>query len=254
MRTRAGFTLIELLVVIAIIAILAAILFPVFAKARGKARQTSCLSNMRQIGTAAIAYTQDHDERSMYDWYVWFSPAPEPHTWMEMLHPYAKNAQIHHCPSAPDDPASYGLGSDVLVTSTYCYPSWLHYDYRAWYGGGNMFAGYPQYRTQPDYDKKRGLVQAEYPAEASWLVEGYTASTASTGFVFGQAHTTGFGAPATTDPYFDTIYRHSEGQNVTYCDGHAKWLRYNAYHFNNTARTGGTYAGYPQNAHMRVGP
>jgi len=60
--TRRGFTLIELLVVIAIIAILAAILFPVFAKAREKARQSSCLSNLRQLATATLSYTQDYDE------------------------------------------------------------------------------------------------------------------------------------------------------------------------------------------------
>ena len=67
MRKRAGFTLIELLVVIAIIAILAAILFPVFAQAREKARMTACLSNMKQIGTSLMMYVQDYDETYTVD-------------------------------------------------------------------------------------------------------------------------------------------------------------------------------------------
>src|SRR5918997_594162 len=68
-RKTGGFTLIELLVVIAIIAILAAILFPVFAQAREKARQTSCLSNLKQIGTASMMYVQDYDEAMFPAWY-----------------------------------------------------------------------------------------------------------------------------------------------------------------------------------------
>jgi prepilin-type N-terminal cleavage/methylation domain-containing protein len=68
-RPRTGFTLIELLVVIAIIAILAAILFPVFAQAREKARQSGCLSNLKQIGTALMMYTQDYDEAFPCTWY-----------------------------------------------------------------------------------------------------------------------------------------------------------------------------------------
>src|SRR5690348_3717227 len=94
---RRGFTLIELLVVIAIIAILAAILFPVFAQAREKARQTGCLSNLRQIGTAAQMYAQDDDERL---------PGTElgegdgEYHWLEMLAPYTKNRGLFTCPSA----------------------------------------------------------------------------------------------------------------------------------------------------------
>ena len=71
-RNRNAFTLIELLVVIAIIAILAAILFPVFAKAREKARQTSCASNLKQIGLAVMQYAQDNDENLAAAW--WGSP------------------------------------------------------------------------------------------------------------------------------------------------------------------------------------
>ncbi len=92
-----GFTLIELLVVIAIIAILAAILFPVFARAREKARQSSCLSNLKQIGLAAMMYAQDYDERTVH---AFIGQAGEGYdTWYECIEPYTKNEQIYTCPS-----------------------------------------------------------------------------------------------------------------------------------------------------------
>jgi prepilin-type N-terminal cleavage/methylation domain-containing protein/prepilin-type processing-associated H-X9-DG protein len=87
---RRAFTLIELLVVIAIIAILAAILFPVFAQARDKARQAACISNAKQIGTAAMMYTQDYDETYPSSHWGYFFVA---------VQPYAKNKQIWECPS-----------------------------------------------------------------------------------------------------------------------------------------------------------
>jgi prepilin-type N-terminal cleavage/methylation domain-containing protein/prepilin-type processing-associated H-X9-DG protein len=102
-----AFTLIELLVVIAIIAILAAILFPVFAQAREKARQASCLSNTRQISTAIAMYAQDYDETLIWNPYPGNGSAgscgaghvqPRIH-WTEMIYPYVKNYGIFSCPS-----------------------------------------------------------------------------------------------------------------------------------------------------------
>lgn len=103
MRTRRknGFTLIELLVVIAIIAILAAILFPVFAQAREKARQSGCLSNLKQLSTAAIMYAQDYDETLPNA--QWIGPAAFPPNWYfgessrDLLETYTKNQGIFTC-------------------------------------------------------------------------------------------------------------------------------------------------------------
>jgi len=105
MRKR-GFTLIELLVVIAIIAILAAILFPVFAQARDKARQTQCLSNTKQIGLAALQYSTDHDGQlppsRVSDATDSGGSRREP--WSVLLFPYIKNLGVFKCPSDPSRP------------------------------------------------------------------------------------------------------------------------------------------------------
>jgi len=109
---RKGFTLIELLVVIAIIAILAAILFPVFAQAREKARQTGCLSNVKQIGLGIQMYVQDFNEYIPRNAFAdpprvqegdHFVNCSSPR-WMDVMQPYVKNTQIHNCPSDPFAP------------------------------------------------------------------------------------------------------------------------------------------------------
>ncbi|MEO6908674.1 MAG: DUF1559 domain-containing protein, partial [Abditibacteriaceae bacterium] len=97
---RKGFTLIELLVVIAIIAILAAILFPVFARARENARRASCMSNLKQIGLGVMMYVQDYDERYPFDKTV--TPTA---SWYALVAPYtinySKSGQLFRCPSSP---------------------------------------------------------------------------------------------------------------------------------------------------------
>jgi prepilin-type N-terminal cleavage/methylation domain-containing protein/prepilin-type processing-associated H-X9-DG protein len=103
---KRGFTLIELLVVIAIIAILAAILFPVFARAREKARQTSCLSNVKQLMLGVHMYAQDYDE--VLPGYRYHNNAPERLYWYDVLQPYVKNEQILRCPSEADQMPGYG--------------------------------------------------------------------------------------------------------------------------------------------------
>jgi len=119
MRSKAGFTLIELLVVIAIIAILAAILFPVFARAREKARQSSCLNNQKQWALAWQMYVQDYDENippySLYDGSSWGT------RWYDLLLPYIKNTQIRTCPSDSTAWISYGYNGYNLVN-----PQWTH--------------------------------------------------------------------------------------------------------------------------------
>ena len=116
MARRAGFTLIELLVVIAIIAILAAILFPVFAKAREKARQSSCLSNEKQMDLAILQYAQDYDERMMPRYYTGYN-------WDQQIAPYIKNTQIFQCPSTKQYSYGYAQFLNYGSLGTYQSPS-----------------------------------------------------------------------------------------------------------------------------------
>jgi len=144
--TRKGFTLIELLVVIAIIAILAAILFPVFARAREKARQSSCLSNVKQLTLAEMMYAQDYDE--------FVVPYTLPgQTWMTLLGPYIKNLQVHQCPSS-----AFAYSYGVVFPAFSADAGW----------GG---ASYPA--------KSQHLANVAYPAEAIMLMESQNQSGAT---------------------------------------------------------------------------
>ena len=117
MRARRGFTFIELLVVIAIIAILAAILFPVFARAREKARQANCASNLKQIGLATQMYIQDYDET--FPGHTSFAGDPN-YDWPIAIVPYVKNAALFRCPSANPPPTHMYISVEPLCYGYNC--------------------------------------------------------------------------------------------------------------------------------------
>ncbi|MBC7288429.1 MAG: prepilin-type N-terminal cleavage/methylation domain-containing protein [Armatimonadetes bacterium] len=221
---RRGFTLIELLVVVAIIAILAAILFPVFARAREKAAQTSCLSNLKQIGLAVMMYAQDYDERLLFAYIVtpvqvrnryvrWYYPNDPSRTenrlyWSDLIQPYAKNEQLCICPSNPMDWTGY---------------SWnIHVGY-----AGALFTlpGYEN-RTGPEYTGYP-LAQIKFPAETLVLVDhsriGRVNSQYSSPWYYNFI---GWPGSVYDQPACWLPGTHNDGQNVILADGHAKWYRY----------------------------
>jgi prepilin-type N-terminal cleavage/methylation domain-containing protein/prepilin-type processing-associated H-X9-DG protein len=200
---KRGFTLIELLVVIAIIAILAAILFPVFAKAREKARQSSCLSNVRQLTTAILSYAQDNDELFPYgaasntanDWTLFGSLAKPTAALHSPLEPYVKSNQVGFCPS--QDPSGTG------------------YSWNSASGGTHM--PYNIGRWPPYMSGDRSLADMKYPAQVLMFGDG----------VNGGALCCPVTWPSETygNQYVNTISGvHNLGANYGFGDGHAKWL------------------------------
>jgi len=151
-RPRRGFTLIELLVVIAIIALLAAILFPVFERARENARRSSCQSNLKQIGLGILQYTQDYDESFPYGAYG------NGAGWAGPIFPYVKSVQVYSCPSD---------------TRSVLYPSNLSYVYN-----GNLASVYAQYGGVPK--KQVFLSNLTSTSKTVMLFEATVGSTTTT--------------------------------------------------------------------------
>lgn len=220
-RLKNAFTLIELLVVIAIIAILAAILFPVFAQAREKARNISCISNLRQLGTAFQMYLQDFDEKVMsrYDACPQTGPVnADQKLWTASLQPYVKNKQIMICPSASN--------------TNYC-DAWKDWNGKdALNNRGRLSIGYNQTINGFYYNIGDGCGQQILPALASIVAPTKNVMFADSvpGDVSGGYRGYLFGNTASNVPYIGTPAgslgsRHSEGTSMTFFDGHAKWAK-----------------------------
>ncbi|MFQ3610349.1 MAG: prepilin-type N-terminal cleavage/methylation domain-containing protein [Fimbriimonadales bacterium] len=214
---KQGFTLIELLVVIAIIAILAAILFPVFAQAREKARQTACLNNTKQIGLAFQMYTQDYDEHTPQNrvpissrtingarWAcynnTWGQPqgAPAFFHWHDLFQPYMKSTEVLVCPANPN--RAYG---DPNVLRNEYYPP----------GDRRGAAGYAvnvaMVISPSTWWNGRSLASVPRPAQTvTYFETWWTCPDLGWWSLYGA-----------------DLWRHNGGMNVIYADHHAKWVK-----------------------------
>jgi prepilin-type N-terminal cleavage/methylation domain-containing protein/prepilin-type processing-associated H-X9-DG protein len=189
-RARRGFTLIELLVVIAIIAILAAILFPVFARARENARRASCQSNLKQIALGVKQYTQDYDEKLPLEYAELtgngvFNGATADEGWTDLLQPYLKSIQIFQCPSETQAP-----GADDGAAYT---------DY--WYNQNLSNKS----EAAIEYSSLCILNGDGIGANGSYVLSGGNAAD-------GLA-------------VLEGAQRHLDGANYSFVDGHVKWLK-----------------------------
>lgn len=230
--TRKGFTLIELLVVVAIISLLAAILFPVFARARENARRASCLSNLKQVGLGFMMYVQDYDGRfplaayhplgvgsnsptvkqtdaSMPGAYFTIrqNAWPTGHfiTWMDMIYPYTKNVQVFECPSytapAPNPSIIWpSYGYNITISNWYYYSQY--------FTGSVKNEDIPL--TQSAINRPAEVMLAmDFQDAYSWI--------ASPWGWYGAANA----SPQTNRGY--VVTPHLEGFSAVYVDGHAKW-------------------------------
>jgi prepilin-type processing-associated H-X9-DG protein len=244
-------------VVIAIIAILAAILFPVFAQAREKARAITCISNMKELGLATLMYTQDYDEHTPFGewsngtgWQGWYSG------WAGLIYPYVKSAGVYVC---PDDPNPYDLysyamnnnfeepdngGSDGQSIASWAAPASTIMYFEQSYNYEDPAVVATQGWGEAPGDMASGFDSESASGNGGGVINGMSSNPANPGnkangySAYGETYATGFfpgwNAKNTvasgnwgggTPPQFDGTARHSAGSNYAFCDGHAKWLQ-----------------------------
>lgn len=231
-----GFTLIELLVVIAIIAILAAILFPVFAQAREKARAISCISNEKQLGLALIQYSEDYDEYIANAWYNDYANSRDlpgnniAYKWMDAVYPYVKSTKVYTCPDF-QDVENWGDTGDYEPWTTFT----ANPDTQHW-GSYGINATYWNTGSNPDCASPAGnsayhikLSQLAHPSTTVWVADtdgpyqfdwpnGTPPIITRGGYQI-------MGGGDNTDG--DLVARHTGLVNCIFCDGHAKAMQIN---------------------------
>lgn len=261
---RRGFTLIELLVVIAIIAILAAILFPVFARARENAKRSSCANNLKQIGMGMLQYTQDYDEKSLPNSVTGSLLGAPGFSWPVLIYPYTKSRQILRCPSNT---------KNIFTASNPALPqeNTLNYSYNSYLGGQSCGGSGSSY--YPNVPGGRNLAQITLPSQTPMVVEaigvpypagnekqdtslvflcaGLVANVPTFGVLQGRVLSSatdtqtnnsltapftganplvpnlgsGAGAPTGTGMGAPGGTIHFDGTNFLFCDGHVKFLK-----------------------------
>lgn len=204
-RRNSGFTLIELLVVVAIIAILAAILFPVFARARENARRSSCQSNLKQIGIGIMQYTQDFDEKLSYaaqDFTTGATFVSDAIIWADVLQPYIKSTQVFVCPSA----TNYNTPKATKPSR-----SATNFPYGVASGNNDL-----TYAFQFDAGKGAPTALPAFTNVAETIMVAERADVPGSDFNFFVNHLEGQRFPGSL---------HLDGSNFLFADGHVKWLR-----------------------------
>lgn len=245
-RSKTGFTLVELLVVIAIIAVVAAIMFPVFAQVREAAHTTVCLSNTKQIGTGILLYAQDYDD-AIVPW-ANYAPYSKDYSqacavdssmaslWTDTVHPYLKNRQVLFCPSfqaantaqAMDAATCDGDGTPGSASAGII-PADVYISH---YG-----LAYPLV-LYPGCDTTGSLAYAKYPG-SGWIIDdnnNFSFQLQTLAGVVDSARTALLGDALTYQshnskgPFVGTLYgcegrgRHKGGVVLTFMDGHSKWI------------------------------